>query len=150
MPNYLLNEGRLDLPEGFVDNTTNVLMLHDAEGHTITVTVSRDRLLTGEDLTSYVDRQIGLLKKQIKGYKLLERTDSQIGQAHAPLAAQQLRATLPGQHKAPLHQHQVGTVLPSGGFAGNVLVFTVTTTRPLNPAEQTLWDNLLASYRLHD
>ncbi len=149
MPAYLLNEGRLDLPAAYTDNSTNVLILHDADGHTINVTISRDRLLTGEELAAYVDRQIGLLKKQIKGYKLIERSECQIGQADAPLAAQQLRATLPGQHKTTLHQQQAGTVLPAGEFAGKVLVFTVTTTRPLNEAEQTLWKDLLASYRPH-
>ncbi|WP_051304931.1 DcrB-related protein [Chitinilyticum litopenaei] len=145
MSNYRINEGQFTLPEGFYDNSANVFTLGTPQSATLNITITRDRLDSGEDLPSYVERQISKMSSHIKGYKLLDRQAIAIGADQLP--GELLKATLPGKIKGSLlHQQQAGLAFLEGPHAGKVLVFTFTSQHKPSDAEQAQWQALLASY----
>ncbi|RML98875.1 hypothetical protein ALQ86_05453, partial [Pseudomonas amygdali pv. eriobotryae] len=58
---YELHEGSITLPEGFQDRTVNMFVLGSTLPAPLSITVSRDTLLSTELLKTYVDRQVKML-----------------------------------------------------------------------------------------
>lgn len=70
----LFNEGMIAFPEGYQDRTVNVFAPPAADAPAFNI--SRDALNPGEALAAYIDRQLALMAKHIKGWKQGERRDA--------------------------------------------------------------------------
>ena len=73
----LFTEGQVTLPEGYQDRTVNVFTPPGADAPALNI--SRDTLKPGETLTTYIDRQMSLMAKHLKGWKTGERTEAVLG-----------------------------------------------------------------------
>lgn len=60
---YRIQEGSFALPETFLDRTVNIFVPSGNERATPSLNISRDTLRPEENLTTYIDRQIALMKK---------------------------------------------------------------------------------------
>jgi len=138
---YRFHEGSIDLPEGFQDRSTHIFVPADPDAPPLNLNIARDTLLSGETLTAYVGRQLGLLQKNLSGYRLLSRHDVSLGSSEA-LIGEQISAT----HKSSgrtVHQRQAAfTTSP-----GRVLIFSCSTARPLTGDDEAHWTQWLASYQ---
>jgi hypothetical protein len=63
----LFSEGLISFPEGYQDRTVNVFAPPAADAPAFNI--SRDALNPGEALAAYIDRQLALMEKHIKGWK---------------------------------------------------------------------------------
>ena len=63
----LFSEGLINVPEGYQDRTVNVFAPPAADAPAFNI--SRDALNPGEALAAYIDRQLALMAKHIKGWK---------------------------------------------------------------------------------
>ncbi|WNE47858.1 DcrB-related protein [Shigella flexneri] len=61
---YRIQEGCFALPETFLDRTVNIFVPSGNERATPSLNISRDTLRPDENLTTYIDRQIALMKKK--------------------------------------------------------------------------------------
>lgn len=61
---YRIQEGCFALPETFLDRTVNIFVPSGNERATPSLNISRDTLRPDESLTTYIDRQIALMKKK--------------------------------------------------------------------------------------
>ena len=76
---YRIQEGSFILPESFIDRSVNIFVSESNERASPGMNISRDTLKPDEDLASYIDRQIVLMKKNLGQYRLLSRTPAQAG-----------------------------------------------------------------------
>lgn len=63
---YRIQEGCFALPETFLDRTVNIFIFVPSgnERATPSLNIFRDTLRPDENLTTYIDRQIALMKKK--------------------------------------------------------------------------------------
>lgn len=71
-----MNEGVLELPDGWHDETVNVFV-HPEDGCGSLV-VTRGRLSAGEAVESYVKTQLDRMKRSLRGFELLDRRPIQM------------------------------------------------------------------------
>ena len=64
---YPLPEGRITLPQGFEDRSVNMFILGSSIPAPLSITLSRDNTLPGEELSTYFERQIKLIRAKYKG-----------------------------------------------------------------------------------
>lgn len=62
---YRIQEGSFALPETFLDRTVNIFVPSGNERASPSLNISRDTLRPEENLTTYIDRQIALMKKTL-------------------------------------------------------------------------------------
>lgn len=62
---YRIQEGSFALPETFLDRTVNIFVPSGNERASPSLNISRDTLRPEENLTTYIDRQIALMKKNL-------------------------------------------------------------------------------------
>ena len=82
----LFSEGLIDFPEGYQDRTVNVFAPPAADAPAFNL--SRDALNAGEALAAYIDRQLALMEKHIKGWKQGERSAATLGDGQLPARRQ--------------------------------------------------------------
>ncbi|MDF3660304.1 DUF1795 domain-containing protein [Enterobacter hormaechei] len=136
----LFNVGMIAFPEGYQGRTVNVFAPPAADAPAFNI--SRDALNPGEALAAYIDRQLALMAKHIKGWKQGERSTATLGDSllqGEPVHAGYLRAG-----KRIWQQQAVFNV-----DGAKILVFTMTCTRALGDADGALFGDLLRSFRFH-
>lgn len=104
------------------------------------INISRDALQPGENLESYVTRQLDALAQGLKGWAFKSREPATLGDGLA--AGEWVRASYLRDGKR-IWQNQA--VFASA--EGRVLVFTLATTRKLMPQDDALLQQVLNSYR---
>lgn len=138
---YQLQEGSFTLPEGFQDRTVNMFVLGNNAPAPVSLTISRDTHLPGEDIAGYLKRQLKLLASKLRGYTVLEQKAVSLGTA-APLPGLQIEAYYLSD-KRPIHQRQAAFIIAPG----QVLVFACTSQADFNAEQTRTWTELLASYQ---
>jgi hypothetical protein len=76
---YRINEGSLELPDGYVDQTINVFPNSSASPADFSIVVSRDTPLAGENLQGYFERQMKQLPNSLPGLKVVRRAQITVG-----------------------------------------------------------------------
>lgn len=77
---YLFNEGSIVFAlDSFNDLTINTFVLGYGDKSSMNIMISRDNLASGEDISAYVTRQIGILGKNIKNHKVSSRLPATLG-----------------------------------------------------------------------
>ena len=136
----LFSEGLINFPDGYQDRTVNVFAPPAADAPAFNI--SRDALNPGETLAAYIDRQLALMEKHIKGWKQGERSDATLGDSL--LQGEIVHASYLRDGKRVWQQQAVFTV-----DSHKILVFTMTCTRALDDADNALFGELLRSFRFH-
>ncbi|WP_225776132.1 DcrB-related protein [Pseudomonas sp. Marseille-Q5115] len=139
---YHCQEGSFSLPEGFQDRTVNMFVLGASVPGPLSITLSRDTHLQGEDLADYLMRQLKQLAAKLPGYTVLEQREVVLGVA-APVAGLQIDAYYLNS-KRPIHQRQAAFFTG----CGRVLVFACTSQADFTAQQRCEWDQLLASFTL--
>ncbi|HCT3537138.1 DcrB-related protein [Enterobacter hormaechei] len=139
-PKYHINEGLISLPDGYHDRTVNVFAL--PAGDAPAFNISRDALNPGEALAAYIDRQLALMAKHIKGWKQGERSAATLGDNLS--LGEIVHASYLRDGKRIWQQQAVFNV-----DGDKILVFTMTCTRAPGDADSALFGDLLRSFRFH-
>ena len=139
-PKYHINEGLISLPDGYHDRTVNVFAL--PAGDAPAFNISRDALNPGEALAAYIDRQLALMAKHIKGWKQGERSAATLGDNLS--LGEIVHASYLRDGKRIWQQQAVSNV-----DSDKILVFTMTCTRAPGDADSALFGDLLRSFRFH-
>jgi hypothetical protein len=136
----VFTEGRIGLPVGYEDRSTNLLVPADTQRQP-NLSVARDWLQRDETLDGYVERQVALLKAQLPSHKLLARQGARLGAGDAALLGQRIDATYKNG-KLTIHQRQAAfEVSPR-----RVLVLSAATAQGFGSAFDQLWSEWLGSY----
>lgn len=136
----LFSEGLINFPDGYQDRTVNVFAPPAADAPAFNI--SRDALNPGETLAAYIDRQLALMEKHIKGWKQGERSDATLGDSL--LQGEIVHASYLRDGKRVWQQQAVFNV-----DSHKILVFTMTCTRAMDDADNALFGELLRSFRFH-
>jgi len=137
---YQLQEGSINLPEGFQDRTVNMFILGDSIPAPLNITVSRDNLLPAEDLKAYIARQIKLIAAKLRGYTLLDKKAAHLS-ASALLAGIQVDAYYLNDGR-PVYQRQAAFEIAPG----RILVFSTTSQADFSGKQNESWLQLLNSF----
>jgi len=137
---YQLQEGSINLPEGFQDRTVNMFILGNSIPAPLNITVSRDNLLPGEDLKAYIERQVKLIAGQLRGYTVLGKTPAQLSSSQ-PLAGVQVDGYYLKDGR-PIYQRQAAFEVSPG----RILVFSTTSQADFSGKQNDNWFELLNSF----
>lgn len=80
---YCIQEGTLECPEGFTDRTVNLFM-KGKPGAAFALNIARDVPEAHEVLSDYVQRQIGILKDNLKKYEVKKHQQIDVGRNTSP------------------------------------------------------------------
>ena len=139
---YRIQEGCFTLPETFLDRTVNIFVPASNERASPSLNISRDTLKPDENLTTYIDRQIVLMKKSLGQHRVLSRGTALAGTGEAAMAGEQILATH-RSGKTEVYQRQAGFITGPG----KVLVLTLTSQRPFDEHTDQLWTAWLTSFQ---
>ncbi|URQ59653.1 DUF1795 domain-containing protein [Pantoea alhagi] len=137
----LFTEGRITLPDQYQDRTVNVFTLSGK--NTPTFNISRDTLNSGEALPDYIDRQLALMDKHLKEWKLSLREAAVLG--GELVHGECIHASYLRDNRRVFQQQAVFNT------AGNhILVFTMTRAEKLRSMDSQHFQTLLASFRFNN
>jgi hypothetical protein len=140
MAEYHFDEGVIDLPSPWVDQTIQAITIPLDEGAKLGVTVSREDVSLSASLDALVDRAIADQQKKLAGFELVSRADSTAGgEPSVDLVVKWRHAN------APIYQHQI--FLKS---FGKLLVFTGTTLWKHRGHCESVVHRIAESLRLRD
>jgi hypothetical protein len=142
MSHYRINEGIFTLPAGFTDRSVNSFIQGEPGNSTFNLSVSRDVPLPDEPVAAYVERQLSLLKKNLKGYRLLHRQPCVLGSGEQALTGVEVYGHWKEGARA-IYQRQAA-FMPE---AQQVLIFSATAGGAFDPPRDTQWQAWLASFR---
>lgn len=134
------HEGSIPLPAGFEDRTTNLFVppnTHQAPS----LSIARDWMHDLETLSDYFERQLGRLKKQIAGYRLLSKGEALLGQGDGALKGLRVDAQYKSGSQFVFQRQAVFEVAPS-----RALIFTASNAKAFDERTNELWRNWLEAF----
>ncbi|KGT93044.1 hypothetical protein NG99_12635 [Erwinia typographi] len=137
LPLCVFTEGRITLPDHYQDRTVNVFTLPGE--NTPAFNLSRDTLSDGEALEDYINRQLTLMHKHLKGWKQTERVSIVLGDNL--LQGECVHASYLRDDKRVFQQQAVFNTSEN-----HILVFTMSCTAILTDGDSQQFQALLASF----
>lgn len=134
------HEGSIDLPGGYEDRTSNILVPKNVEAQP-NLSIARDNLKPDELLADYVTRQVALLKSRLPGHKVLDRTPAQLGSDDDTLAGECITAQYKNNGRL-IYQRQAAFLIS----ADRALIFSASSPAPLDDAFDEFWQHWLSSF----
>lgn len=136
----VLHEGTIGLPAGFEDRTANLFVPENPQTSP-NLSVARDWLLANETLSTYIDRQLQVLKSRLPSHKLVARGAERLGEDGAGLDGERIEAQYKdGKHT--VRQRQAAFLVGPK----RALIFTAASPRPFDDQFEALWRGWLASF----
>lgn len=135
----LFTEGQVSLPDGYIDRTVTVFT---PQGNAPAFNISRDVLQNGEMLADYIDRQVRLMEKHLKGWKKDDRLPAVLG--NDLLKGECVHASYLQEGKRIWQQQAVFSLKD-----GKILVFTMSSLTKLTREDSVTFETLLQSFRFH-
>jgi len=136
-PLCVFTEGRITLPDHYQDRTVNVFTL---PGENLPAfNISRDSMNSDEILSAYIDRQLMLMQKHLKGWKQTERVSVVLGDNL--LQGECVHANYLRDGKRVFQQQAVFNTSEN-----HILVLTMTCTAKLMDGDNQQFKTLLASF----
>jgi hypothetical protein len=137
MQKYQLNEGTLELPDMWVDQTMNIFPSSASTPADFSVVITRDNPFANESLEEYFERQIKQLPDALPGFKEIRRGKLKVdGKDAVDIEYQWI-----GQGKK-MHIRQVGTIVNDA-----VMNITATAMAPHFPKHAPEFDKILNSIK---
>jgi hypothetical protein len=146
-PRLAFTEGSIQLPAGYEDRTTNLLVPSNTQAQP-NLSVARDWMKPGETLSAYVDRQLNLLKSQLAGHRALGRDPVRLGvapeagQEDVRLVGERIDASYKNGKQLIFQRQAAFEVTPA-----RVLIFTASCLNGFREEFEQLWSDWLASYQ---
>ncbi len=137
LPLCVFTEGHITLPDHYQDRTVNVFTLPGE--NTPAFNISRDSMNDDETLSGYIDRQLTLMQKHLKGWKQTKRVTAVLG--NNLLQGECVHASYLRDGKRVFQQQAVFNT-----SANHILVFTVSCTAILTDGDSQQFHALLASF----
>lgn len=137
LPVCVFTEGRITLPDQYQERTVNVFTVPGENSPAFNI--SRDTLSDGEALEDYIDRQLTLMQKHLKGWKQTERVPVLLGDNL--LQGECVHASDLRDGKRVFQQQAVFNTSENP-----VLVFTMSCTAILTDGDSQQFQALLASF----
>lgn len=139
--NYQTQEFSIDLPELVMDRSVNVLTLTEPEtGTPFQLIVNRDVLLANETLHECVDRQIGLMTRQAKSFKVASREDGVLGETGVPSVI--IESSFSKAGKSFFQIQALFALEPP-----KLMALTLSSPAPLQEGHRAAWKEILSSMR---
>ncbi|EQB99590.1 DcrB-related protein [Photorhabdus temperata] len=135
-PRCRFTEGSITLPEGYQEQTVNIIIAPDAPA----LNISRDQLIEGEDLPSYLTRQKGLLKNGLRDWQLLEEQPATLGDNL--LQGTALLSRYRPKKGQQVYQYQAVFLLDEK----KTLIFTLSSQQAFTDAQRQWLDDCLKSF----
>ncbi|AKH63894.1 DcrB-related protein [Photorhabdus thracensis] len=135
-PRCRFTEGSILLPEGYQEQTVNIIIAPDAPA----LNISRDQLVEGEDLSSYLTRQKGLLKNGLRDWQLLEEQPATLGDNL--LQGTALLSRYRPKKGQQVYQYQAVFLLDEK----KTLIFTLSSQQAFTDAQRQWLDDCLNSF----
>lgn len=136
----LFTEGRITLPDQYQDRTVNVFTLHAENAPAFNI--SRDTLHEGETRQDYIFRQLALMEKHLKGWKLSAREAAVLGENL--VAGECIHASYLRDNQRIFQQQAVFNLA-----ANHILVFTMTRAEKIRETDSQHFQALLASFKFN-
>jgi hypothetical protein len=142
MQPYFINEGHFLTPQGCEDETTNLLEWppKDEKSGPFSLTINRDEPESGEDLRSYVARQLQSLRQELNRCEILHHKVRRID----GLPAEEVEFTWISDGEK-LAQRQAFVIRQ-----GKALAFTATMAQKFTSHGVWLWETVLSSFRFRE
>lgn len=139
MKTYHIQEGTFEIPDGFADRTINSFVLGAPGKSQFNFSISRDDPYPNESIEDYVIRQAEILKKNIKGYKLLYQHACLLGGKSEGIEI--YGSWREGQQM--IYQRQAAF------FSAEkyIIIFSATSAKEFNEQTDKYWQEWLASFR---
>ncbi|WP_077033341.1 DcrB-related protein [Pelomonas sp. KK5] len=135
---YRIPEADLVLPEPLKDRSVNVLSFVEPDTQVpFQIVINRDELLGDESIEQCFDRQIGLLTRHVKQFKLVRRSVTEREGSMQPIHMITTSFVQAGKL-----QHQLQTMLQTTK-PRQLLVITLASAIPINEGHQRLWSQLI-------
>lgn len=136
----LFTEGQITLPDQYQDRTVNVFTLSGENAPAFNI--SRDTLSDGEALPDYIDRQLTLMDKHLKGWKLSLREAAVLGKD--VVHGECIHASYLRDNQRVFQQQAVFNLA-----VNHILVFTMTRVEKIRDTDSQRFQALLASFRFN-
>ena len=144
----VIHEGSIGLPRGFEDRTANIFVPANTQVQP-NLSIARDWLREDETLSSYIDRQLGTLRSQFAGHKLIERQPCTLGQGEAALQGERIDDSYKNG-KLTIYKRQAAFIVDSNPTEDRpgrrALILTANTARGFTDTFEALWKHWLQSY----
>jgi hypothetical protein len=135
-----LHEGTIGLPPGFEDRTANMFVPSDPQNQP-NLSIARDWLAASETLTTYVDRQLQVLKSRLPNHKLIARVADRLGDDDVGLVGERIEAQYKNGTQTVRQRQAAFLVGPK-----RALILTAASPRPFDANFETLWRGWLDSF----
>lgn len=137
---YQINEGILQINPAD-DRSINIVTLKNgSNAPPLQVVITRDPGEPGETLADSVARQVKTLSRQVKDFKQIARDALQVTEGNWPAMLQEHSFKQAGQFA---HQVQIMVQTPIGTF----LIFTLTSTAPINDGHRQAWLDAVQNFK---
>ncbi|MFB9128877.1 DUF1795 domain-containing protein [Paraburkholderia dipogonis] len=136
---YTMHEGRITLPAGYSDRTVNIFVQEPMTNGLSNVQVARDTARQGEALDDYVNRQIALLKRKIKGLSVTSREAVVLAGCRADGIEIETRYQSNGKS---VYQRQCAVFIAND----RALIFTATNTVPFTSEQLAIWRRMTDTF----
>ncbi|WP_067707263.1 DcrB-related protein [Erwinia sp. ErVv1] len=133
-------EGNITLPDHYQDRTVNVFTLPGK--NTPAFNISRDSMNDDETLSAYIDRQLTLMQKHLKGWKQTERVSVVLG--NNLLQGECVHASYLRDGKRVFQQQAVFNTSEN-----HILVFTMSRVEKIRDMDSQCFQALLGSFRFN-
>ncbi|AMA47842.1 DcrB-related protein [Pseudomonas alabamensis] len=137
---YQMHEGSITLPTGFQDRTVNLFIQDNTIPAALSISVSRDTMLPGEDLDTYVARQVQLIGAQLRGYTVIDQSPVALSPTQSLIGIQITAHYL--KDDKPIHQRQAAVEVGPD----RVLVLSTTSQNAFTAEQDENWQALLSSF----
>jgi len=137
---YVLQEGSLSLPDGYIDRSVNMFTFGASVPAPLSITIARDSLGQGEPLSDYVERQLRILASKLPGYTHLGSHAVSLS-IDKPIPGIQVDGWYMSQGR-PLYQRQAVFLLN----AERALIFSASAQDEFSATQNQDWANLLAGF----
>lgn len=124
---FVFNEGSIDLPESWQDQTVNLVSSGGPMEPGLTISITRDTIPWGMGFAEYVDDQISQIEGTLADFRLLGRKPVAIGRA----AGFELECTWKAKQG---RIHQIITIVQSAD--NRAMVLTASQPGTMSPSQQ--------------
>ncbi|WP_158782445.1 DcrB-related protein [Pantoea sp. BAV 3049] len=135
---YTFNEGKIILPENYIDRTVHALI--DDISNKPGINISRDKLSDNQTLDDYLDEQYQQLIAKMVGWEQEPRKQIFLGEDRIP--GQEITFSFLRQPEHRLWQKQAVFVIGDK----DVLVFSLSKVSAFDENDQSLLDGMLQSF----
>lgn len=135
---YRINEGSIDLPQGWHDRTINVVSSNLA-GPGVSLTITRDDMAWGMGFGEYVADQAKQAAQALKDFRIAQQRELTVN----GVPAVEVECHWSAKQGAI---HQLITTVSAGG--GKVLILTASVGGEMSPAQQAEMRRVVSTLRL--